>query len=198
MSIEFSGKIGKIKLDDYQLAMGLKTSKGFLRIRYFFLIVAIGFLLISLVLWGINSNNGSFGFTFLGIGFLIIGGVFTALNAIQRNKVIDLYQDRKGKISEEGITIRGKDSEDLIKWAFFQSYRKSDDLIILISNRGSHIMSRSLFATEDDWIQAARLVSSFLIPLDDPKPYFIRLLPSLIIMLIVFAFFLFMVFRSLF
>ena len=133
MKIKFTGKIGQIKLDDYQLALGYKTSKSFLRIRYVFFSIAFSLFIIYVFHKIISSENQAFVFLVLGITSLIFGLIFEALNAIQRNKKIKLNLNVNGQISEEGITTWDSDTENVIKWTFFSGYRTNEDLLILIS-----------------------------------------------------------------
>jgi hypothetical protein len=198
MAINFSGHINHIKQDDYQTSLGYKTSERFLRIRYLFFALALCSLLVSLMQWLFPAINQTFSFLALSIVFLIIAGIFTALNAIQRNKKITLNQYLTGQLTEEGVTLWESNLENLIKWPSYSGFRTTDELLILISKDNHLVITRSLFSSSEEWRKAKNLISSYLPQIDDPKPYFFRLLPSLVIFFLVLIYMLFMIYKAYF
>ena len=196
MAANFKGHIGKIKQDDYQKSMGYPTSEKFLRIRYIFFALALGALLVSLVQRLFSLPDLASVLLMLCVSFLIIGWIFAALNAIQRNKQINLDRELNGQINDEGITLWESNLESTLKWSSFVGYRISDELIILVSTMNHQVLTRSIFPTEEEWAKAKSLVPYYLSPIDNPKPYFIRLLPSLIIFVLVLVYSIYMAFRQ--
>jgi len=66
-----------------------------------------------------------------------------------------------GLATDEALELRSEQAEDRTKWAAFDRYRMSDEIVLLYQNNAaSNFVPRGLFASDKDWQQFQQLVQA--------------------------------------